>query len=354
MNGESMKFAVIVSERQAEIHERPRFALNPNQVLIQNKTCNICTTDYQQWMGLRKHQLNPKAFGHENAGIVVERGKDVSNVKVGDHVVQISYGPCLECRNCRRGKPTFCCEYALGKKFNNQKDDCGYYGSYGCGEYQTAFSKYVFRIGDDLAFEHGGFVEPLASVLYGLKCLRVQAGQSVLVIGAGTMGVLNAQVARYFGADVVISELSKKKLSTVKRLGFEKTVNPADVDFDDRVIEYTGGEGPDAVIIAVGLTAAYNQAIGVAPMGCRFLIYAAGYPPPAWNLHPNDVHYKLWQIIGTYGSTLADWQESAQLLSKGAIDVSPLIEKRYALANIQRAFEHAATPGSYRVCVELE
>jgi threonine dehydrogenase-like Zn-dependent dehydrogenase len=346
-----MKFAVIVSERKAEVHEREDFQLGPNEVLIQNRACNICTTDYQQWLGLRPHQKNPKAFGHENAGVVAETGSRVQNVKVGDRVAVLSFGPCLECEPCRQGKPSVYCRYAAGHVINHQKDAHGYYGAYGCGEHQLAQSKHVFKVGAELPFECAGFVEPLSTVVHGLGLLGIRRGERVLVIGAGTMGALNAMAARYYGAEVLVSEISEKKIERARSLGFERTLSAQDEDFQEKVKQHCHGTGPEAIIIAVGSGKAYEQAITVAPRGCRLLIFAAGYPPPRWSLDANTVHYALWQVIGTYGSSVADWQKASGLLTQGAVDVSSLIEARVALQDIQKGFERAASPDQYRVSV---
>lgn len=348
---DKMKFGVIVSDKKAEVHEHERFSIKLDEVLIENKACNICTTDYQQWMGLRPHQPTPMAFGHESSGVVVEVGSEVQNVKPGDHVVGNIYKPCLECDSCRKGKNSIYCQNAI----NNMeiKDEYGYYGFYGCGEYQVFKSKHVFKVSKDIPFEHAGFCEPLATVLHGMGRLRIGIGDRVLVIGAGTMGFLNAQAARYFGADVIVSEISGKKLNAVRSLGFDKTINSGKDDYVEKVKEYTDGQGLDAIIIAVGATKAYNQAIEMASMGCKLLIFAAGYPKPIWNLEPNPVHYELYEIIGTYGCSTADYQLATELLSNRAIDPTPLIEDRFPLKDIQKAFKKAATPDTYRVSVMI-
>jgi threonine dehydrogenase-like Zn-dependent dehydrogenase len=181
----------------------------------------------------------------------------------------------------------------------------------------------------------------------------VKAGEKLLVIGAGTMGNLNAQVARYFGADVTISDVSEKKLKTAQRLSFDRTLNARDTDYFEKARALTGGAGFDSIIVAVGLTEAYNHAIEMVADGGGLLIFAAGYPKPGWNIDPNTVHYKLWEIIGTYGCSAADFQEAVGLLSDKRIDLSPLIEERVPLEEIQSAFEKASAPDAYRIAVML-
>jgi L-iditol 2-dehydrogenase len=349
---EKTMFGVIVSDRVAEVHERDIPSIGPNEIILENKSCNLCTTDYQQWMGLRPQQPMPMAFGHENSGIVVDVGSEVENVKVGDHVVLNNYKPCMECEECRQGRNSVHCRLRRSRK-GRKPDPSGYYGNYGCAAYQIGTSKHALKVDKSLPFEHAGFSEPVATVVYGMKKLRVKPGEKLLVIGAGTMGNLNAQVAGYFGAEVSISDVSEKKLNTAQKLGFDSVLNAADKNYLEKAKDETNGSGFDAVIIAVGATQAYHDAFETVALEGRLLIFPAGYPPPAWNIDPNTVHYQQWEVIGTYGCGPSEFQTSVDLLSRGAIDVTPLVEERIPLKEIQHAFEKASTPDNYRVAVMI-
>lgn len=345
----NMKFGVLTGDKRAEVAEHQIDKIASNEVLVHNKACNICTFDYQQWLGFRPQQKYPMAWGHENSGIVVEVGSEVKNLKVGDHVVENIYRPCLECSPCRRGLPMKMCEASLNVQAMEIKNKYGYYGLYGCAQYKASLPKYLIKVNDDLPFEEAGFCEPLATVISGIDRLKINAGENILVIGAGTMGLLNAQVARYYGAKVIISEMFEKKRNTAKAMGFEKLLDPMETDFENKIKDFTQNQGPDAIIVAVGATKAYEQAFSVAPVLCRILLFAANFPAPAWNITPNLVHYKLWEIIGAYGSTLKAYQRSAELLSSRELQIDPLIEARFPLSDIQKAFEKASTPGNFRV-----
>jgi threonine dehydrogenase-like Zn-dependent dehydrogenase len=346
-----MRFGVIVDDHKAEIHEHPIPELNDNQVLIRNKVCNLCTTDYQQWMGLRPHQKKPMAFGHENAGVVHSVGKNVKNVKVGDSVVTNIYQPCMECENCRKDKNSMLCLHSEIKVL--KMDEFGYYGSYGCSEYKVADSKYVFKIDSSLPFEQMAFCEPLATVVHGIKQLNIKPAEKVLVIGAGTMGMLNAWLSKLYGAFVIISDISNIKLKNANAMGFDKLINPVEVDYIKGINELTNGTGVDTVIIAVGASSAYKQALDVSGLGGKLLIFAAGYPKPEWDLDPNLVHYKFLNIVGTYGCRPSDFQYASELLGNGYINVERLIQARYPLDEIQNAFEAASQKDAYRVSVML-
>lgn len=345
-----MRLAIITGKGKAEIHQHAIPEVGDCQVLVKNKVCNICTSDYQQWLGLRPHQKTPMAFGHENAGIVWQVGKKVKNVQVGDAVVTNVYGPCMECENCRKNMNSLLC---LHSDLPVNRNEFGYYGPYGCSEYKLVDSRLVYKINKDIPFEHMAFCEPLATVVYGIKQLDLQPMKRVLVIGAGTMGLLNASLARLFGADVIISDISQKKLEHAKLMGFTKLVNPSTEDYLDRVDALTGGLGVETVIIAAGTSSAYKQATDLSQMGGELLLFAAGYPEPDWDLSPNLIHYKLMKVIGAYGCRPADFQEACDLLGSGEINVEKLVQASYPLAEIQKAFEEAVTEDSYRVSVLL-
>jgi len=346
-----MKFGVIAGVERAEVHEHGLPVLTSTQVLVRNMACSVCTTDYQQWQGLRPHQPMNMAFGHENAGIVEQVGKDVHSIELGDRVVTDAYRPCLICCNCRKGRnASYCMNPAIDLQV---VDEYGYHGLYGCSEYQIVDERYVFRVRPDTPFEQATFCEPLSTVIHGIQQLALTPGQKVLVIGGGTMGILNAQMARYCGASVVVSDISPKKLDTARALGFSHFINPSTQDVKQVLDGYFDGEPLDAIIIAVGANSAYAQALDVAAKGTRLLIFASGHPVPNWDLDPNLVHYKMLDVIGTYGCCQRDYLRAADLIGSGAIDVRPLIDERFPLEQIQDAFKAAATEGAYRVSVSL-
>ena len=345
------RVGVITGVKEAKVLEYDLPVALPDQVLIKNKICLICTTDYQQWMGLRPHQPIPMAFGHESAGIVEATGCNVFHVKEGDLVACNGYRPCMVCESCKSGKNSSYCQNSPIKDF--KRDAYGLYGLYACGEYQIVEAKHVYKLKPGAAIDTAAFCEPVSTVIHGINRIRVKPGERVLVIGAGTMGLINAEVARFFGADVIISELSDKKLEMAAAMGFNKLIDVRTDDINVRVSEFTNGHPVDAIIIAVGVTAAYKQAFDAAQMGCRLLIFAGGYPPPSWDTDPNRVHYQMTEIIGTYGCSPADFQYAADLLGEKKINLDKLIEGRYPLDDVQKAFEMASSGDAYRYAVML-
>lgn len=345
------EFAVLTKAKNAEVHSGKLPEVGDNQVLIRQEACNICTTDFGQWLGLREHQPYPMAGGHEGAGVIVEKGKNVRDeLKVGDHVA-VAYDYCGECAVCQTGRTSECTE--VFNPFQDQNEE-GYYGHLGFATYSVRDANTIIKMNPELSFSEAGFLEPLATVVSGLKRLRVAAMENVVVIGAGTMGILNALTAKAYGAEVIVTEMMDKKIEAARSMGLN-VIDVKEHDPVEKVKELTNGKGADAVVLAVGATKANEQALEMTKeLNGRILLFAAGYPAPKLNADSNYIHYRKMELIGTYGADIHDFNISAKLLNEGKVDVSKIIETKVPLKDIQKAYEIASTEGSYRVSVLLQ
>lgn len=344
-----MRFACMTKKGCSVIMEREIPALGSHDVLVRNVSCNICTTDYGQWLGLREHQGYPMVGGHEGSSIVEVVGSEVSSCKVGDFVGINSYLGCGYCTHCKKGEVSLC------KNPPEYLTEDGFLGEFGFSTHSIWDEKTLVQMNPNLDPACAGFLEPLATVVKGQKKLRLQPFENVVVIGAGTMGMLNALEARARGTRVIVSEMIPKKLELAKSLGFE-VIDSKNEDPIARAKELTDGEGADCAIVAVGVTNANDQALEmVKKIDGRILMFAAGYPAPALTIDSNVVHYRRLEIIGTYGADNADFEEAAKMLNSKMVDPAFLIEpERFPLTKMQDAFAAAATPGMYRVCVECQ
>ncbi|MBS7007154.1 zinc-dependent alcohol dehydrogenase [Anaerostipes sp.] len=344
---ETFRVGVLTSKGHAEVHEMKLPKLLEHQVLVKQLACNICTADYGQWLGLREHQGYPMAGGHEGAGIILETGDKVVELLPGDFVA-LSNNYCGECEYCRRGEESQC---VIRSSYDLHEG--GYKGRMGFADYQVRNATAVVKMNPRLSPSEAAFLEPLATVVKGIGKLRVRPQDTVAVIGAGTMGLLNAQAARSYGARIIVTEMMEKKIKTARDMGFE-TVDAGKEDPVKKVRQMTGGRGADAVIIAAGASKANEQAAAMLKhFDGRMLMFAAAYPPPELGLSSNDIHYRRMEILGTYLGDTKDFLEAARMLNEGVADVKPLIEASYPLDEIQSAFEEAARPGNYRVSVLL-
>lgn len=342
------KTAVLTAVEKAEVIDRELPELGSHDVLIKVAANNICTSEYGAFNGARKRPL-PLTFGHEWAGTVVEVGSEVDSVKPGDYVASgYQYDPYSE--PSREGRTSECTKLQSADHPNPD----GYFGNAGCASYAVAKEVACYKIDEGVDPSVAALLEPLGTCCAAFRRFGVGYGETVVVIGAGTMGILNALVAKAHGCRVLITEMLPKKLECARALGLE-AIDVSQCDPVARVRELTGGKGADGVIIAVGASGAYAQALEMAKeKRAHLLIFAAGYPAPTWELDPNTVHYRRMVIVGSYGADAVDFREAATLINMGVADFSLIVEERLPLSQIQKAFEEACKPGKYRVSVQCQ
>lgn len=349
---EKNRVSVIEGPGKACVEDAPMPEIRPSEVLLQNKVCALCTSDYQLWMGKRDNVPYHVAFGHENAGIVAKVGSEVKHIKEGDRVAVGVLG-CGVCEDCKKGLNLKRCTHVVSSHIAGNAD--GYHGPHGASLYKAVEERKLFKVRDDVPLCHAAFLEPVATVVEGIERLRLSPGENVLVIGAGTMGNLNAQVAARYGASVIISEVSDKKLETLKQMGFRSLINPSRENMKERLEEILKGDALDAIIVSVGAANVYKQVFEIAPKCCRILLFAANYPEPDWGISitPNMVHYNLWELIGTYTASLPAFQKAMDFINKKELQLELLIEEEYSMEQVQEAFEAASRPDQYRVMLNL-
>ncbi|WP_040210401.1 zinc-dependent alcohol dehydrogenase [Clostridium polynesiense] len=344
-----MKYKILVMEEIGQLAIREAEVPKPDkgQVLVRIKNCNICTTDWQNWNGMRgkSNKSFPYAPGHEAAGIIEAIGEDVEGFKVGEHIA-VGYTGCGYCDECKKGNTKSC-------KINTEIYPVeGVTGGFGMSQFMLINKNQVFKVNENLPFEEACYLEPLATAVHGVRKLSVNPGDTLLVIGAGNMGLVNAQVARAFGCRVFVSEVDETRIALAKSLGFE-VMNPIKDDIVKFSNDFCNGYGLDHVVVAVGNTVATDQAFKVVKRGGKVLLFAAGYPSPELNLDVNKVHYGNWHIIGTGGASVGDYCLSNKYLSDGTVKVDKLVSYKVPLEEYEKAFTLAATPGNYRVSLVL-
>ena len=348
MDIKTTKTAVLRGKEQLTIEDRALPELTPDSVLVKIKACNICTSEYGVYNGSRTRPY-PLVFGHEWAGEVLETGSNVDDLRKGDMVAcGYEFDPASpESLEGRTGE----CRHI---KTANDLNPDGYYGNAGFAEYAVKSKVGLYHIAPGVDPAVAGLLEPIASVVFGQRKLNVQRGETVVVIGGGTMGILNALMAREYGARVLVSELLPEKLKTARSCGLE-VIDAGAADPVQEVMRLTGGRGADAVVLAVGAQAATDQSFEMLkPKRGRVLLFAASYPSPKINLDVNTLHYRKIDIVGTFGADHRDFQAAADAINSGKIDFTPVIGSRYSFENMEDAMKAACVPGAYRVCVEMK
>jgi 2-desacetyl-2-hydroxyethyl bacteriochlorophyllide A dehydrogenase len=221
-----MKAAVFHKKHDLRYEEVPKPVPADDEVLVQIKACGVCGTDVHIFEGAAG-AAKPRPdtiLGHEFSGIVVETGKQVKDIKVGDRVTVNPNDACGRCYYCRTGQEHFCENMrGLGTTVNG-----------GFAEYCAAKEKVVYTVDEKMSFEQAAMSEPVACCLHGLDLSRIKASDTVLIIGGGTIGMIILQLARISGATkIILSEPVESKRKLGLKLGADIVVNPINECIED-------------------------------------------------------------------------------------------------------------------------
>ena len=333
-----MKASVYYGKDDIKYEDVEKPKLESGDVLVKVKTCGLCGTDIHK----AKNQTvtGPVVLGHEIAGEVVEVGEGVSGFKLGDRVVTAIHVPCFSCHYCDRGHYTLCDQF---KKTNLEPG--------GFSEFVRLPKLHVdhltHKLTPETTWEDAAIVEPVACCLHGLKTAEVNPRDKVLVMGAGTIGLVSAQLAKLKGAlTTIVTDIADYKLSVAKKLGINHTINSLKEDVVQKVSEYTGGEGPDIVVIAAGVPSLLAQAVDVVRKGGKIIVFTPFDKDNMVTIDAGRFFKDEITIIGTYSLTPYEMTEATQIVCEGRINVKDMITHTYPLSELKEAIDFASNPSN--------
>ncbi len=327
-----MRVGTYYSNDDVRIEEMPVPEIGSGELLVKVHASGICGSDVMEWYRIKKA---PRVLGHEIAGEIVEVGDDGDGYEVGQRVFVSHHVPCDTCKYCRSGHTSVC------DTLRSTNFDPG-----GFAEYlrvpEINVEKGVYPLPDDMSYDEGVFIEPLACVIRGQRFLDVQADHTVMVIGSGLSGLLHLKLALSKGVQSVIAtDISDHRLEAAKRFGAEQVLHAKDVT-PDRIREMNDGHLADRVIVCAGAVPAMEQALESVDRGGKILLFAPlkpdeRLPLPVWDIWKNEV-----SITTSYAACGGDLKEAIRLISQGEVTVEDMITHRLPLEDIQRGFQLTA------------
>lgn len=340
-----IRIGVMTAPRAIEVREVPKPHPGEDEVLVRIEACAICTTEQRLYTGTQKWNRFPYVGGHEAAGVVDAVGPGVVEVKAGDHVAVFS-ATCGVCDNCRRGRTNRCLHR------EGFWDHAGLWGTWGFSEYKVVRPRGLQVIAPQVPFEHAALAEPLACVVHGARRSAVSLGDEVVVVGAGTMGLLNGLVFRALGAAVTVLDLQKERCQKAVDAGITRAFVPDDSTVE-RIDALTGGHGPDLVVVAAGSKPAYDLGRSLLGHRARLLAFASIYPDSQMTIDMTDLHRTEKELFGAVSSDIADMMVTGKVLSKRLVDVSPAVDRVLPLVEIGKAMDLAIRPDTYRIVLRM-
>jgi L-iditol 2-dehydrogenase len=345
-----MLAAIYQSNKGLQLRQREVPKLQSGEVLLKVEACGICGTDLRiQASGHRSiPEGQARILGHEIAGIIVDVGADVQAFEQGMRVAIAPNMGCGHCETCTLGYTQLCPDFT---SFGAGLD--GGFAEFMVLPSSSLKQGNIFPISDTLHFEEAALLEPLSCCYHGLAACQPQPGETILVYGAGPIGLMHLQLAQTFGASRIFCATAyPERLEQFPISPTDHILNPAHAEFENQLLELNHDKGVDVIIVATGSKAAQAQAIRIADIHGRINFFS-GLPKhdPIVEFDSNLIHYKELVVTGTTGQTLVDYRACLSLVEAGRINVKDLVTHRYPLSEIDAALKTARDRSGLKVMI---
>lgn len=331
-----MKIVRYYSNSDVRLDEISKPKIGPQEFLVKVKKSGICGSDileYYRFAKMKKLGVDNLVLGHEIAGDIVEIGKEVKNLKVGDRVFVSHHVPCFECHYCHFDHHTAC------NLLHNTNFDPGGFAEYLRVPEINIEKKGVYVLENDTSYEDGVFIEPLACVCRSQRLSNVKKGQTILILGSGVSGLLHLKLAKAKGIEKVITtDISHYRLEKALELGATGAIHATE-DILSETKKLNDGRAPDCVIVCTGALPAVKQALECVGPGTTVIFFAV--PKPGINLEIpiNDYWRNEVTITTSYGAAPVDLEESHNWIKSKKIKVVDLISHRFPFSKAGDAFK---------------
>ncbi|MDJ0734758.1 MAG: zinc-dependent dehydrogenase [Nostocaceae cyanobacterium] len=346
-----MKAQVFRGVKQLSYEELPVPSLEPDEVLVQVRVVGLCQSDIKKI--LYPLYEPPRIFGHETAGVITAVGAQVKKWQVGQRVAVMHHIPCMRCGYCMNDNFSMCDTY------KNIVTTAGFAPSGG------GFAEYVkvpghivengglIPIPDDISFEEASFVEPTNCCLKAVKKAEIAPGQTVLITGAGPIGLMFVMLVNYFGGRAIATDLLPSRIDKALEVGAEAAFDARDADLPAKIEALTDGMGVDVTLLAVPSDKAFFQALDCTRKGGKILFFAEFPDQVEIPINPNILYRREIDLMGSYSSSYRLQNLAADIVFNRRIDVQALISDHYPLQDLSKAVEQAIAPtaDTYKILI---
>ena len=346
-----MKAQVFRGVNQLHYEEVPVPELLSDEVLVQVQVVGLCQSDIKK---IRYPLYEPpRIYGHETAGIIATVGEDVTGWQVGQRVVVMHHIPCMRCSYCLNDNFSMCDVY------KNITTTAGFTPSGGGFAQYVKVPGHIVRNGglipipDKISFEQASFVEPTNCCLKAVKKAQVSPGQTILVTGAGPIGLMFIMLVKYFGANAIATDLIPARLEKALFIGADAAFDARDPELQEKVFSLTSGMGVDTTLLAVPSEKAFFQALSCTRKGGKILFFAEFPDEVEIPINPNVLYRREIDLMGSYSSSYRLQSLAADIVFNQRIDVDALISDRYPLQKLAQAVENASAPSAdtYKILI---
>jgi L-iditol 2-dehydrogenase len=320
-----------------------------DEIRVKIDACAVCGTDLKAYVSGNPRIKVPKVMGHEFTGVIDTVGKDVSGFEIGDRIVMATSVSCGDCYYCKQGHRNLCANIApMGFTFEG-----------GMAEYTVIPARaiaggHVVKVPLSVPAEYAALAEPLSCAVNSCFNCGIQQGETVVVIGAGPMGIMNACVAQQFGSSkIILAEINEMRLKQTEPFGFDILVNPVREDLTQIVMQQTGGVGADVVIVAAPAAKPQEDALSIVRKRgtvCLFASLPAG--KSEISIDSRIIHYGEIKLVGSSDSTPLQVEKAVEIISSGSFKVEKLASHILPLDGIMKAYELMKSGEALRVVLK--
>lgn len=327
-----MKAALVYGVNDLRIEEVADPEPSLDEIIVKVRACGICSTDIKTLSSQGSLKKLPTILGHEVAGEIYKVGKNVTNLLIGERVAVYPIAVCGECFFCRSGRHNLCeQEFGLAHGIEG-----------GFAEF-VRIPKQIIKIGgihsipEDITFEEAALAEPLSCCIAASRLCKITKGDTVMVTGAGPMGLFHLKVLKYLGATVIMTDILEQRLNTAQKMGADICINPEKTDLQNEVKKLTAGRGVDVIIAALNQPAIMEQYLHLVRKGGIFNIFGGPLAGSILKVDPRWLHYNEINLTGTFASTPSDYEKAIHLICSKNIDVKDMITHRFSLDDMLNA-----------------
>ena len=342
-----MKAAVVYGENDIRIAEVPTPSPGPGEVLIKVKGSGVCATDIKILGGSGLPKNLPTILGHEVAGTVEALGEGVSDLDIGQRVAVYPIAVCDECFFCNSGRHSLCPEqYGLAHGVDG-----------GFAEYVLVPNRIVRLNGivdiSQMPFDLAAMIEPVSCCISAAEQCGTKAGDNVVVIGCGVLGLLHIIVSKTLGAQVIALELNEQRLAKAEEVGADMTLKPEKANVVEEVRKLTK-VGADIVIAAVGLPKVIEKYLPLVRKGGVFNIFGGTPRGETIKLDPRWLHYGEVVLTGTFAASVNHFKLSFEFVKEHPKVISDLISVRCGLEDIFDAVERVKNCLAFKTVIMFD
>jgi L-iditol 2-dehydrogenase len=342
-----MKAAVVYGENDIRMEEVPTPSPGPGEVLIKVRGSGVCATDVKILGGNGLPKTLPTILGHEVAGEVHTLGAGVTGLDIGQRVAVYPIAVCNDCLFCNSQRHSLCPEQTgLAHGVDG-----------GFAEY-VLIPERIVNLGGiidikDMPWDLAAMLEPMSCCLAAARQNELQAGNTVLVVGCGSMGLMHIVVSKAIGARVIATDINPERLAKAQSLGADIALDPAQCDVREEVKKATT-YGADIVIAAVGATRVIEESLPLVRNGGVFNIFGGTPKGETLALDPRWLHYGEIVLTGTFAASLPVFKSALDFVKQNAASVSEIISARCPLEDVLTAVENTKRGEAFKTIILFE